>query len=294
MHLFDLRTLQVIFILILVAVTGGVSAQENNIDEPASFRSIVERKLQKNYKGALEAICPIDQDISARTIFADYGAMFVSKSDVTLPSKCIFDTDAEVRAFQNQVKARSETIGGIEITLQEPAMAALLKARKQALAKGLNITPRGGSLGATRSFYDTVRLWNSRLNPGLTYWVGKGKIKRAEAGTVRNSTIRNQIAKVLEWEQKGIWFSKDLSKSILYSVAAPGASQHLFMVALDINQFANKDVREILAQHGWFQTVNSDLPHFTYLGQSEDELPALGLKSVTTGGQNFWIPNIDK
>lgn len=59
-------------------------------------------------------------------------------------------------------------------------------------------------------------------------------------------------------------------------------------------QFANKEVRSILARHGRFQTVNSDLPHFTYLGQSEDELPALGLKLVTIVGQNFWIPNIAK
>lgn len=294
MLLFDLRTLRVIFILMAVAVTCAVSAQENIIDEPASFRTIVEKRLQKNYKRGLETICPIDQDISARTIFADYGAIFVSNSDVTLPSRCIFENDAEVQAFQNQAKPRSETIGGIQITLQESAMAALLKARKEALTKGLNITPRGGSLAATRSFYDTVRLWNSRLNPGLAHWVAKGKIKRADAETVKNSTIRIQIAKVLEWEQKGIWFSKDLSKSILYSVAAPGASQHIFMVALDINQFTNKDVRAILARHGWFQTVKSDLPHFTYLGQSEDGLPALGLKSVTTGGQNFWIPNIGK
>ncbi len=96
----------------------------------------------------------------------------------------------------------------------------------------------------------------------------------------------------MEWESKGLYFSKDLSKSILFSVAAPGASQHIFMLALDVEQFANKNVREILADHGWFQTVLSDLPHFTYLGVKESELPALGLKKVTHGGQIFWIPNI--
>lgn len=291
--LLDLRTFG--GILALIAVTAiGVLAQKNNGDDPGSFRAIVEKRLQNTFNRGLATICPIDQEISARTIFADYGAIFVSNSEITLPSRCIFETDGEVQAFQDQASARTEMIGGVRITLQEPAMNALLKARKQALAKGLNITARGGSLAATRSFYDTVRLWNSRLNPGLAHWVARGKIKRAEAEAIKNSPIPVQIAKVLEWERNGIWFSKDLSKSILYSVAAPGASQHVFMVALDINQFANKDVRSILAQHGWFQTVNSDLPHFTYLGQSEDDLPAFGLKSVTTGGQNFWIPNIDK
>lgn len=294
MNLFGLRTLGGILILIAIAVSGGVSAQQNAVNDPPSFRTIVEERLQKIHKRDLATICPIDHDISARTIFADYGAFFVSSSDVNLPSRCIFENDLDVQAFQSQVKVRTETIGGTQVTLQEPAMVALLKARKEALSKGLNITPRGGSLAATRSYSDTVRLWNSRLNPGLAYWVGKGRIKRADAAAVKNVAIRIQIAKVLEWEQEGIWFSKDLSKSILYSVAAPGASQHIFMVALDIIQFANKDVRAILARHGWFQTVNSDLPHFTYLGKTEDELPALGLRSVTTGGQRFWIPNISK
>jgi hypothetical protein len=76
-------------------------------------------------------------------------------------------------------------------------------------------------------------------------------------------------------------------------VAAPGASQHIFMVALDVEQFANKAVRDILAAHGWFQTVKSDMPHFTYLGVKETELPALGLKREFSGGQKFWIPNVN-
>jgi hypothetical protein len=89
-----------------------------------------------------------------------------------------------------------------------------------------------------------------------------------------------------------LYFSKDFSKSILYSVAAPGASQHIFMLALDVEQYADPQVREILARNGWFQTIQSDLPHFTYLGVAESELAAKGLKSVTVGGQTFWVPNI--
>jgi hypothetical protein len=110
---------------------------------------------------------------------------------------------------------------------------------------------------------------------------------------VKTWNIQKQVAQVLDWEKKGYYFSKDFSKSILYSVAAPGASQHIFMLALDVEQFASKPVRDILARHGWFQTVKSDLPHFTYLGVEESRLPALGLKSVMVSGQKFWIPNID-
>ena len=64
------------------------------------------------------------------------------------------------------------------------------------------------------------------------------------------------------------------------------------MLAIDVKQFADKQVREILARHGWFQTVQSDQPHFTYLGVAESELPARGLKPVEVGGQKFWIPNL--
>jgi hypothetical protein len=127
----------------------------------------------------------------------------------------------------------------------------------------------------------------------LNYWVGRKKITPKEAELVKRSPIPTQIAAVLQWEAKGMYFSKDLSKSILYSVAAPGASQHIFMLALDVEQFGNPEVRRIMARHGWFQTVKSDLPHFTFLGVAESELPSLGLKPVMVGTQKFWIPNID-
>jgi len=93
-------------------------------------------------------------------------------------------------------------------------------------------------------------------------------------------------------EKKGLYFSKDLSKSILYSIAAPGTSQHIAMLAFDVNEFENPRVREIMAKHGWFQTVLSDLPHFTFLGLKEKDLPKNGLRSVELNGQVFWIPNV--
>ena len=100
------------------------------------------------------------------------------------------------------------------------------------------------------------------------------------------------MPEILELEKKKIFFSKDLSKSIIYSVAPPGTSQHLAMLAFDAAEYKNEQVREILARHKWFQTVVSDLPHFTYLGVKEKELPDLGLKKVENCGQVFWIPNI--
>jgi hypothetical protein len=64
------------------------------------------------------------------------------------------------------------------------------------------------------------------------------------------------------------------------------------MLAFDANEFLDARVRQILAENGWFQTVLSDLPHFTYLGLAEQELPDHGLKSVEVNDQKFWIPDV--
>ncbi|MGB8508078.1 MAG: hypothetical protein WCD76_06725, partial [Pyrinomonadaceae bacterium] len=114
--------------------------------------------------------------------------------------------------------------------------------------------------------------------------------ERAEA--MRGLSMREEVAAVLELELAGVFFSKDFSKSILYSVAAPGASQHLAMLAFDVSEFADAEVRRLLARRGWFRTVRSDLPHFTFLGLNESDLPANGLKRVESGGQHFWVPDI--
>lgn len=259
--------------------------------QSVSFRQVVELRFKKDFRMDFARVCPIDSDLTSRTIFAEYGAVFIANKSVALPPKCIFDSEEEVRAFQILTDSRTEFINGFQITLQSNAMAALLKARAEAMQRGLNITPLDGSIAAGRSFDDTVRLWNSRLNPGLNYWIRRRRLTYIEAEAVRRASIRRQIARVLEWERSGIFFSRDRSKSILYSAAPPGASQHIHMLAFDVEQYANSRVRDILAQNGWFQTVRNDRPHFTYLGLSENELPQLGLKAVNNAGQKFWIPN---
>ncbi len=278
---------------LLITLTASVNIfSQIKADESANFKEVVENKLNTIYGTTLNKICPIETDPTARRIFKEYGAIFVSVG-TALPSKCILTSDAEGIDYQMRSRPQTETVNGVKITLQKAAMDALLKANEEARKKNLRITPRGGSLAASRSFNDTVRLWNSRFLPGLNFWVGKRKISKAEAGAVKASGIREQVAQVLEWENSSWFFSKDLSKSILYSVAAPGASQHNFMLALDVEQFSNKEVRRILAENGWFQTVKSDLPHFTYLGVKETELKKLGLVEVPLGAQKFWIPNVD-
>lgn len=265
---------------------------QKNPTETTDFREVVENKLKGFQNVTLEKVCPIATDSTAARIFREYGAIFVSNG-TAIPGRCIFSSEQEIQSFQTRIATQTQPVGDVQITLQKAAMTALLNARQAAAKRKLQITPRGGSLAAGRSYEDTVRLWNSRFLPGLNHWVGRRKISAADAAAARAMPTGEQVAQVLEWESEGFFFSKDLSKSILFSVAAPGASQHNFLLALDVEQFANREVRRILAEHGWFQTVKSDAPHFTFLGAKESELPALGLKSVTIGGQIFWIPNLE-
>lgn len=238
-----------------------------------------------------EKVCDKNDSVSRR-ILEEYGALFVASDKVKIPTACVFNSKAEVDQFQQEAGPKAATVGGVKIELQAAAIDALITAANEARQTGLKITPRGGE-AARRDFSGTLRLWESRFLPALRYWQQKGKLSSQEASRLRSLSIKEQVREVLELEKQGIYFSKDFSKSVLYSVAAPGTSQHLSMLALDVEEFGNRRVRDILAKHGWFQTVKSDQPHFTYLGVDETALPSLGLRSVTIANQIFWVPNVE-
>ncbi|HUF02550.1 MAG TPA: hypothetical protein VMM38_00085 [Aridibacter sp.] len=278
------------FIIASIFIALGTPGQTPSAGGP-DFLKIVNAWLEKQHGISVFEACAINDDLGAKTVFREYGAVFVAEG-VTVPSKCIYATEAEVSAFHSKLETSTRSVGGIKITLQKPAMNALLTVREEARKAGLSITPRGGSAAASRNFASTLRLWNSRFLPGLEHWTRRGKITAKEAADIRRATVPEQVDQVLKWEQEGIYFARGFSKSILYSVAAPGASQHISMLALDVNQFGNARVREILAEHGWHRTVLSDLPHFTYLGVPESELPKLGLEKKTSDGQEFWVPKL--
>jgi hypothetical protein len=254
------------------------------------FYKTLERALR--LRGAsIEDICPPDNQV-ARRVLHDYGAMFVGTDRVLPPPLCVFTNEDEVERFQKEAGFTAGTFGDAVIELQPAAMSALIQARDAARAEGLQISPRDGAEGARRSYADTVRLWNSRFLPALDHWTHAGRLSEQQAERLRSLPIHEQVPEVLELEKQGIFFSKDLSKSVLYSIAAPGTSQHIAMLAFDTREFLDRRIREILAQHGWFQTVLSDLPHFTFLGVTEEELPDRGLRSVEVNGQTFWIPDV--
>jgi hypothetical protein len=171
-------------------------------------------------------------------------------------------------------------------------MRALVKACEEASKAHVRISPYEPD-AAQRSYEQTLELWGRYVNPGLKHWVAKGSLSAVEAERIRKLPARRQVQEILELEERGLYFGKNPSESILSRVAPPGASQHLSMVAFDVKEHNNPVVRSILEHHGWYQTVKSDLPHFTYLGIEEDLLPSRGLKMVRSGGRVFWVPDFE-
>lgn len=224
-------------------------------------------------------------------LLKEYGSVFVARGGATPPNAVVFHDDNAVSSFQASLSKTSDTVGGVSIELQAPAMKALKEAAADASQNGVSITPRGPD-AARRIYADTVDLWKSRVDPALAHWSSKGRITAADVQRIKSLSPYDQVSEVFKLESQGMYFSKDLSKPIIYSVAPPGASQHLSMLALDISEYDNPKVREIMAKHGWYQTVVSDLPHFTFLGVPESDLTKLGLKRVNDGGRTFWIPDI--
>jgi hypothetical protein len=295
----------VLVLICRIAVSAATPALENMSTQQLPVNTIRElnessesvpfyealRKALKKRKINLDNVCP-PADPVARRILEEYGAVFVADKKVKPPPVCVFTTEEQVTKFQEEAGFQTEYISYDNVELQPEALKHLLKAREEAQKQGLDITPRDGAEAGRRNYEDSVRLWNSRFEPALDYWLSQGRLTAEQVNRLRGLPLSQQIAEVLELEKAGIYFSKDLSKSILYSIAAPGTSQHIHMLAFDVNEFENPRIREILGKHGWFQTVLSDLPHFTFLGLKEKDLPKHGLRSVEVNGQVFWIPNV--
>lgn len=242
---------------------------------------------------ASRAELPGPDDALGRRVLADYGAMFVTTA--LAPPAVAFASAEDVERFQANAGAASADFAGVEVILQRPALDALLGARDEARGAGFEVAPRGAD-AAARSWGDSERLWRGRVERACEHWVALGRLDAGVAAEIVRMPHREQADAVLRLEREEIWFSTWFDKSILYSVAAPGTSQHLSMLAFDVDDFANPAVRRALERNGWFQTVVSDLPHFTFLGRAEAELPALGLRPVARIENGFehvyWVPDL--
>lgn len=245
----------------------------------------------RKFKASLPEDFKFPKDSVGRRLLEEYGALYAARGGAIVPKTVIFRDETEVSDWQKNVPKSKIELGGFEIELQAAAMKNLKKAIAEAVRNNLCVTPRGAD-SARRSYAQTVELWASRVSPALIHWIKEGKLPETKAKKIRALSAFEQVSEIFRLEADGIFFSKDLSKSIIYSVAPPGASQHLSMLALDVAEYNDANVRDILAKHGWFQTVVSDLPHFTYLGAAEDELESFGLKKVVNDNRIFWIPNL--
>jgi len=139
-----------------------------------------------------------------------------------------------------------------ECYLQKTAAEALNQAKSLA-----NIPLKSGYAGdCLRNFATNLRFWNKYANSETLTRVKTGE-----------------------------------ETKILGLVAPPGTSQHLWGLAIDL-QVSTSAQRQALNENGWFQTVVSDLPHWTYLGWSEDDLPKFGLQPKIVQGIKYWVTPI--
>ena len=286
-----IRIAHIIAIILFTCALGA--AQSSPFIDFVKQRLLREPTPRGAQRISFDSLCSIDRNPLARRVFFEYGSIFVSSTEVRLPETCIFSNRDEVEGFQAKLKTKQAIFGNTEIELQAVATEQLEQARKEATRLGLRISPLDGAIAGRRSYDDTVRIWNSRFYRALNYWVRKGKITEEEAEKARLSPIRKQVDMVTAWEGKGYYFSTDFSKSIFYSVAPPGTSQHLSLLAFDVVEAGNPVIRRLLNKFGWYQTIRTDQPHFTFLGVAETELPRRGLRNIVYQGNSYWVPNTD-
>ncbi|HET9533099.1 MAG TPA: hypothetical protein VFQ92_22275 [Blastocatellia bacterium] len=229
-----------------------------------------------------------------RRLFAEYGAVFLTKA--TPPPVVIFNDREEVERFQATLDVERALIGEHEIELQREAMKSLLAGRSEMESRGGAITARAADAGR-RSYDDTVALWTRNVTRGLEHWQQEGMLTPERAEQIIGISPIDQVGVILDMEEsEHLYFGTYFDRSILYSVAAPGASQHLSLLAFDVAEFEDETVEQVLGNFGWFRTVVSDFPHFTYLGYRPEELAGIGLKPVTRSYKDrdyiFRVPDL--
>ena len=281
-----------VLVILLVVVCGWTRADSQAPISPVFFEQVLEKRLSTGGEFSLEKFCPVSTDVIAMRVLQSYGSMFVAGDGINLPDTCVSMGDGEIRKFQQKLEKKTVEVNGIQMEFQAAAAAALQSSIDEAAALGMSITPLDGAIAGGRSYGDTLMLWNSRVFPALEFWIRRGRLSPDAREEIGRLDLRKKIEKIIEWESQGIYFSTDRTRSILTSTAPPGTSQHLYLVAFDVSEFWNPQVRAILNQKGWYQTVIDDPAHFTFLAVAETDLPSRGLIAVAKGGHLYWIPNM--
>lgn len=182
-----------------------------------------------------------------------YGAVFVNQDPETkLPEKVIIANEQETKEFQSTL-TMIKVNGTKDCYLQQTAGLALNKAKA---LQNIPLKSGYGSGDCTRTFTTNLRFWYKYANDRTLEKVRQGK-----------------------------------ETAILSVVAPPGTSQHLWDLAIDL-RVSNQKQRQALNQNGWFQTVESDIPHWTYLGLTEEQLPLFGFQKKLVRGITYWLTPI--
>ncbi|WP_199344908.1 MULTISPECIES: D-alanyl-D-alanine carboxypeptidase family protein [Nostoc] len=206
---------------------------------------------QQRFLSAIARKLPVPQPGTYEYILLRaYGAVFVNQDvEIKLPPKYIFANEQETQEFQTTL-----TMGHVDGTrdcyLQKSAADALNKARS---LQKIPLKSGYGSGDCTRTFNTNLRFWHKYANEQI-------------------------LAKVKEGKET----------KILGLVAPPGTSQHLWGLAIDL-RVGSKEQRKALNENGWFQTVENDVPHWTYVGLTEESLPLFGFKRQVFRGITYWI-----
>jgi D-alanyl-D-alanine dipeptidase len=179
-----------------------------------------------------------------------YGAAFVNQQpEIKLPPKVILANEQETKDFQTTL-TMGKVNGTNDCYLQKSAADALNKAK---LAVTIPLKSGYGGGDCTRTFATNLRFWRKYANNNTLERVRQGK-----------------------------------ETAILGVVAPPGASQHLWGLAIDLRVYSQAQ-RQALNKNGWFQTVENDVPHWTYVGLTEENLPRFGFKNKIVRGTTYWL-----
>jgi LAS superfamily LD-carboxypeptidase LdcB len=183
-------------------------------------------------------------------LLRQYGAAFINISpNIKLPPKILLANDQETKSYQATL-AMGAVNSGRNCYLQKGAADALNNSIKQA---NFYLKSGSGNGDCTRSYETNLRFWQKYANNSTLEEVKKGK-----------------------------------QTAILGVVAPPGASQHLWGLAVDL-RVSTQAQRQALNQNGWFQTVENDVPHWTYLGLAEDSLSQWGFRKKIVRGIVYWL-----
>src|ERR1043165_2101335 len=85
-------------------------------DSSSPFYRALDNSLSAR-RTTIADICP-DDDVVARRVLHDYGAMFVGSDGILPPPACVFTSEEQVSDFQTAAGVDAATIGDAVIELQ--------------------------------------------------------------------------------------------------------------------------------------------------------------------------------